>query len=396
MITSTLRRAALLGLLAFTPTAFAQDAPASAPADGSTVEQQAEQPAAAPEAPAAQPAPAPAGDATGKNVQISLDRHGLHVQASADEDTGSADPKVEVRRLRQQMQQLRQEVEALRQERGGTIAPPAVPTPPSPPTKRPKNLEDRTSFGHPIHIGPDEQVGDVTSFGGPVTIEGHVYGDVASFGGPIELESGGIVEGDAVSLGGPVRVEDGAVLKGDRVDLGSPTNVAFDHSAEDEVESEAHGGFAHFVGAFFRKLVFLLSLAGAGVLVVGLFPQRVARVAGDIEGHPLRSATVGFFASLTLSIISVIFAITVLGLPLSLLLWAFLGLAWLLGFVGLCQAVGDRLPFEEKPHGRWIAFLVGVVLVSFAGSLPFVGWLVVIAVSLLGIGASVTTRLGSA
>jgi len=92
---------------------------------------------------------------------------------------------------------------------------------------------------------------------------------------------------------------------------------------------------------------------------------------------------------------SLLFAITILGIPVSLVLVALLGLAWLLGFVGLCQAVGDRLPFQSKQHGRWLAFLVGVVLVSFVGALPFVGWLVVILMSLLGIGSALATKFGA-
>jgi hypothetical protein len=71
-------------------------------------------------------------------------------------------------------------------------------------------------------------------------------------------------------------------------------------------------------------------------------------------------------------------------------------MAWLLGFVGLCQAVGDRLPVQERPHGRWIALLVGVLLMTFLGSLPWVGWVVVGGASLLGIGAALSTRFGKA
>ena len=72
-----------------------------------------------------------------------------------------------------------------------------------------------------------------------------------------------------------------------------------------------------------------------------------------------------------------------------------LGLAWLLGFVGLCQTVGDRLPLDLGPHGRWIAFLVGVVLITCLGSLPAIGWLFVSGASLVGLGAAISTRFGS-
>ena len=74
---------------------------------------------------------------------------------------------------------------------------------------------------------------------------------------------------------------------------------------------------------------------------------------------------------------------------------ALLAAAWLFGFVGLCQAIGDQLPFAEKPHGRWLTFLVGMGLVSCVGSLPWVGVLVVFAASMMSVGASIISRFGS-
>jgi len=141
--------------------------------------------------------------------------------------------------------------------------------------------------------------------------------------------------------------------------------------------------------------VFLLSFLGAGVLVVGLLPDRVGRIATDLEKRPIRAALVGIFASLALLFAAVLFAITILGLPVTFLIVSVLGLAWLVGFVGICQAIGDRLPFLSKPHGRWVAFLVGALLVSLVGALPFIGGLLVFVASLVGVGAALGTRFGS-
>ena len=97
----------------------------------------------------------------------------------------------------------------------------------------------------------------------------------------------------------------------------------------------------------------------------------------------------------TLSISSLVFAVTLVGLPVSFLLVALLGLAWLMGFVGLCQAVGDKLPFRQKPHGRWFAFLIGTLVLTSIGALPFIGWLVVIAASMMGTGAALASWFGA-
>ncbi len=304
------------------------------------------------------------------------------------------DPAHELQRVREELREMRAEIEALR----ALGPPPLPPTPPPPAGPAPADARDRVAFGSPVHVRKGESVRDVASFGGPVRIEGHVYGDVSSFGGPVHLIRGGVVEGDLVSIGGSVTVEDGATLRGERVNMASPAGLGDlpspmrDHDVRADV---VPSGITSWLNTLYRKLVFLLSMAGAGVLVVGLFPGRVGRVAADIEGHPIRSLLVGGVGAIALFILSLALAITILGLPLTLLLWGVIAVAWLLGFVGLCQAVGDRLPFEQKPHGRWLAFLVGVVAVTFIGSLPFVGWFAVIGVSAIGMGAVLTSRFGA-
>jgi len=148
--------------------------------------------------------------------------------------------------------------------------------------------------------------------------------------------------------------------------------------------------------SLYRRLVLLLTFAGAGVLVVGLFPNRVGKIASNIDTHPMRSIAIGTLATGFLTLFSLLFAVVTLGLglPVSMVVWVLIGLAWLMGFVGLCQAIGDRLPFESKPQGRWLTFLIGAVLITCMSSLPLVGWLVIGGASLLGIGAALSTRLG--
>jgi hypothetical protein len=128
--------------------------------------------------------------------------------------------------------------------------------------------------------------------------------------------------------------------------------------------------------------------------VVGLVPQRVGRIAETVEKRPIRSFSIGVVATVVLSLAALLFAITFVGLPVSFLIIAGMGLAWLMGFVGLCQALGDRMPFEQKHHGRWIAFLVASLGVTFLGVLPWVGWLVLFGGSAVGIGAALQSRLG--
>jgi hypothetical protein len=268
--------------------------------------------------------------------------------------------------------------------------------------------DQRVGFGEPVRVGAGEEVDEVVSFGHDVDVEGHVAGDAVSFGGDVRVRSEGVVDGDAVSFGGHVQVDPGGRVDGNRVAMGGPEGLprvdvrATASEAADRPITPPAAGNLHlapdsgFLHGLYKRTVWMLSVAGASVLVVGLFPHRVSRVAADLEARPVRSAIVGSLATGFLLLFSGLFSVVTLGLgfPVSLLLVAMLAMAGLLGFVGLCQAVGDRLPVQQRPHGRWIALLVGVLLVTFLGSLPWVGWLVVAGAVVLGIGAALSTRFG--
>ena len=298
----------------------------------------------------------------------------------------SSDATEEIRRVTEELQRTQRELEALResleaQQRAA---------------KQADHPSERVGFGRPVVVAAGDRVEQVVGFGDDVQVDGQVDGDATSFGGSVIVGATGVVYGDAVAFGGDVRVHEGGQIHGGQISLGTPALV---HDASDAPLMGSLGDVADAEGLFsilYRRLILLLSFAGAGVMVVGLFPNRVGRIASTLEQRPFRSGLVGVLATGVLTLFSLLFAVVTvgLGLPVSLMVVGLLGLAWLMGFVGLCQAVGDRLPFEQKPHGRWLAFLVGTVLLTCVGSLPLVGWMVLVAASSIGIGAALSSRLG--
>ena len=257
------------------------------------------------------------------------------------------------------------------------------------------------SFGHPSVVAEGQVVEEVVSFGDDVDVAGHVLGDAVSFGGNVIVRSTGRIDGDAVSFGGDVQVDPQASMQGDRVAMGMP---AFSTTPPVPPEGPTAAGSLFestdawsLLAALQRRLFALCVLGGISVLVVALFPQRVNRVAQALEERPVRAAAVGSLATGFLTVFGLLFAIVTLGLglPITFLLYTLLGVAWLLGFVAVCQAVGDRLPIEQRPQGRWIVLLVAVALLASLGSLPWLGWLLLGGVSVLGIGAAITSRFGA-
>ena len=239
------------------------------------------------------------------------------------------------------------------------------------------------------YVGADEVVEEAVAFGAPVLVEGHVTGDAVSFGDDVLIRPTGVVDGDAVSFGGRVVLEDGAELKGDRVALAgqdipsSPSGLA----------SLGERG-SHWLRDVVRRLVILLCLAGTGVLVVGLFPDRVQNVSRALELRPVRYSLAGMLLNGAGLLAASIMAITLIGLPVTVGLLLLLGLAWLLGFVALCQTAGHLLPLPQRLRSRMGTFMAGVLFVSALIMVPVLGKLL-LAFSLLPCtGAAVATRFG--
>ncbi len=292
--------------------------------------------------------------------------------------------KLEVQRARAELSQERVELERMRAEQRQSAH---------------RSYRDHTSYGHPVIVEEGTSIDEAIAFGDNVRVSGEVNGDATAFGGSVVITPTGLVHGDAVSFGGEVIIEDGGRIEGQKISIGAMNapSLSVPTDGTNAMGSiSATTSAADLMNTLYHRMILLLSFAGAGVLMVGVFPNRVGRIANTLEDHPFRSGFVGVMATGFLTLFSVLFALITLGLglPVSMVVFAGLALAWMMGFVGLCQAIGDRLPIEQKPHGRWLAFLVGAVLVTCVGSLQWIGTLIVIGASTLGIGAAISSRLG--
>lgn len=249
--------------------------------------------------------------------------------------------------------------------------------------RRIEELEGVAPEGLVVEAG--EVVPEVISFGSPVEVHGRVLGRVVSFGQDVHVHNGAQVMGDAVSFGGRIRVDPGGRVDGDR--------VVYQGDAVAAVGGLSSGDEGALRGAA-RRLVALLTFAGLGVLLVGLFPGRVDVVARALADRPVRHTLFGLLWSGLVGVSAAALSLTVVLLPLALALGGLVVLGWLLGFVGLCQAAGDTLPVRNISARRWLAFLVGVLAVAFVSSLPVIGKAALFAVGFTCVGAAFETRLG--
>jgi len=243
-------------------------------------------------------------------------------------------------------------------------------------------------YSGPLVVAIGERLEKAVAFGGPVDVAGAVLGDAVSVGSDVVVRSTGVVEGNAVAVGGNVVVEPGGQVEGDRVAIGEPNAAAsFAYAFGDETPKGV-------VRGLFRQLSVLSCLMGAGVLLNGLWPQNVERVARPLGARPFWYAIAGAILTASFVVGSGLLAITLVGIPLAVLLSIILAVAWLLGVVALCKAIGERFPVLER-NGAWATFLAGAVILGAVSLVPYLGPMLIVLVGFPAVGAALLTRLGN-
>lgn len=317
--------------------------------------------------------------------------------------------------LRAALDELRAEIAALRGELRAEIdavrvvgaAPPAADVAAEPAALPPPSGRIARSLGDALEIGEGEVVDRAETMGGPLHVRGTVRGDARSVGGEIHVHDGGRIGGNAAAVGGDIIIEPGGRIAGTANVVGGqvlvrpggklgqpaaalPVTAAL--SAPSLPDPGLWDGLWSTLGGLYQRLVFLLAFAGAGVLVIALMPERIGRISETVAAQPLASGLVGLLVAIAGPVLAIALLPTLIG-PIVLL--SAVGIAWMMGFVALCQLIGDRLDPTRGSRGRWAAFLVGSVIVSFVGALPWIGVVAVIGASLVGIGAVLTSRYGA-
>jgi hypothetical protein len=216
----------------------------------------------------------------------------------------------------------------------------------------------------------------VVVFNGDVEITGTVGDDIVAFNGRVIVRSGAEVGGDIASRQDP-RVEKGARVRGQikgvsgRFDLEGLGWVA-----------RYVWWFGYTISTLILGLVLLMFLPGVDAPLADAFRRRMG-------------ASFGFGAAIffLLPIAAVLLLVVVVAIPLGLFLLLALALLYTLGYVAGAHLVGRRL--VNPPGSRFVAFLVGWLILRGIGLIPFLGGLVWVLASIAGLGALVIAARGS-
>lgn len=226
-----------------------------------------------------------------------------------------------------------------------------------------------THFGSVV-VEPGQIVkGDLTVIGGDATIAGVVDGDVDVIGGNIYERPGAMITGQANAIGGDVT--------SDVVPWSPGTDV-----------SASSGDF---------RLLWKIASAVVALLFFLVFPVRTRIALDRLERHPGLSTAVGLLGWVAVVPLAVLLFCTILLIPfIAVEAVAVVG-AVFLGKAALALLVGRRLCELVKPQvtpAPIVALLAGLVLITAAELVPFLGAVVTVFVYLIGLGAAILAFSG--
>ena len=233
--------------------------------------------------------------------------------------------------------------------------------------------------------------GGVASFSNTLTVEGSVDRGVQAAGYRVDVT--GAVQGNVYANARRVAVGPGSRVGGTLTVRIPDTNVlqidpAATLTAEPVVRSwdEESSPSRYLTGSFYRRQsVWLVAALLTGWLFLWAAPGAAA-VRFGTPPAVLRTLGVGFLCVVATPVAALIAGLTLVGLPLALVALALWALGIYLAKIPIALFLGRTLLGPRGARGPALALLVGLLAVFVAVNLPFIGWIVNLALTLIGIG----------
>jgi hypothetical protein len=250
-----------------------------------------------------------------------------------------------------------------------------------------------------VAIGRDlivagEALGDVAAVEGSVEVSGRVAGDVVVLGGDVRLLPTARIGGDVHALGGVIRTSPGARVQGRMVSYPTASSAVITL-----IEGPSLGlGFSSPL-VLGTKLALLAAWAALLLVLFAASGRQVLETADEIRREPFRNFFVGLTGVLALLLTGLFFsAFTggLVGVPLLVLVVLLALLLKLWGMIAVFYALGEwvaRRVFRRRLRPLNAATL-GLLVLGVVKFLPWLGVWAWTAASLIGIGASLSSKFG--
>ena len=289
-----------------------------------------------------------------------------------------------------------------------------------------KIKEDALGFCRRMNVYGDVE-DMVLFFGKRLTIRGHVAGDVLAFGGEVHIAEGARIDGSLFigtgnlnmeggtvagnvsggagriylngDIGGDVDLEAGFVRFGDDYRAGGVTHLTLPEELDKEEAGNVPANLEITVKErrkFYQRWFFywsMIALLVTGVLMVSLFKNFTRDIITFASRAIGKSLGVGFVTLIVVPVVALILLLLVVTIPVSLIAMAVYFMALYLAKVFTALFIGNYLLETMRRNGvppnLFLALLLGVIFVMLLPQLPFIGWLMKLAIVSFGLGGMV-------
>ncbi len=249
------------------------------------------------------------------------------------------------------------------------------------------------ALGQDLVIAGDAS-SDAVAVGGGVRVTGSVEGDVIVLGGDAVLGASAVVRGDVLVLGGRLEAAPGARIEGRSVaypSVGAAWLVLL------EGPSLGQSPFSGVIVA--AKLALVAAWLAWTLVLFATSGRSVVSVSRAVSEQPFRSFLVGLSGVLAAFLTAIFFAALasqVVGMPLLFLIILLALLLKLWGMVGVFHAFGGWLAgrLSRRRVTPLNAAVLGLAVLGAVKLLPWLGVWAWTAATLVGIGATLTTKFG--
>jgi hypothetical protein len=264
-----------------------------------------------------------------------------------------------------------------------------------------ERLDTVLVLGGNVTLEPGSVVEDhITILGGNVTIAGEVKNDIQVFGGNLDLATTSHVNGDIRMVGGNISQAEGSEVDG-RVSEGF--SLPFHINLPDLPRFEGPFFFTNrnpFARSVFDSVGKAIGLSLLAMLVILVAPDAVRRAGSTAVRRPVEAGGVGLLVAILTPILLIGFAITLIGIPVTILLAILAALLLAYGWVALGVETGRRLAAASNQDWQPVlqagigTFLLALVAYAMEQT-PFIGWIVPVLVGFVGMGGVLLSRFGT-
>jgi hypothetical protein len=132
-----------------------------------------------------------------------------------------------------------------------------------------------------------------------------------------------------------------------------------------------------------------------GFILLMFFPHPMKQIEGELRRDLLRCGATGVLGSIALALISVLLAITLVGILVIPVLWIAIIAGLCMGYTALANEIGLKLPLLRGKKTQATVLALGTIFLLLVNRIPVAGPTFVGLVGLVGLGAIIRTRFGT-